>query len=249
VRQASADHAAYRDDGRTTTESIGQKATLIDARRPMPIIPPRAGTAPSTRMTVTTSAPPPPHVSRAATADLHALAERFGDLVLGQDDGAGSREPTALVDRAVIVDVARFLKEERGYQLLRSVTAVDYLRVDPRFQVVYHFTAIPVDVLAGNATPRADEPARLLRVKVPVALADPVVPTLTGVYPTADWHERETFDMFGIEFAGHPDLRRILMPADYEGFPLRKDHPLQYEEVAFSFNQEEIYRQKPFAKE
>ena len=78
---------------------------------------------------------------------------------------------------------------------------------------------------------------------------NPVAPSLTGIFPTAGFHERETYDMFGIEFAGHPDLRRILMPEGYEGFPLRKDHPLQYEEIAFSFNQETVYASKPFAKE
>ena len=198
---------------------------------------------------VPTTAPDPPPVARAAAADVVALVERFGDRVLAHDGGAGDREPTVLVAREAIEEAARFLRDECGYQLLRSVTAVDFLKVEPRFQVVYHFTAIPAHMVAGDAEPRADDPARRLRVKVPVPLEDPVVPTLTGVYPTADWHERETFDMFGIEFAGHPDLRRILMPADYDGFPLRKDHPLVYEEVAFSFNQDEVDRAKPRATE
>jgi NADH-quinone oxidoreductase subunit C len=180
---------------------------------------------------------------------MAALVERFGEQVLVHDDGAGSREPTALVEREAIEGIARFLRDERGYQLLRSVTAVDFLKTEPRFQVVYHFTAIPMGVVAGDAAARSEDPARLLCVKVPVPLADPVVPTLTEIYPTANWHERETYDLFGIEFAGHPDLRRILMPPDYEGFPLRKDHPLQYEEVAFSFNQDAVYAAKPFAKE
>jgi NADH-quinone oxidoreductase subunit C len=182
-------------------------------------------------------------------ADLDALALRFGAQVLAHDDGGGGREPTALVAREAIQDLARLLRDERGFQLLRSVTAVDFLSSDPRFHVVYHFTAIPAGVAAGDARPRAEDPARLLRVKVPVPQSDPVVPTLTAVYPTANWHEREVYDLFGIEFAGHPDLRRILMPADCEGFPLRKDHPLQYEEVAFSFNQDEVYAHKPFARE
>lgn len=197
-----------------------------------------------------TPSPPLARVHAAAAADLAALVERFGSAVAAHDDGgAGAREPTAVVDRSAIADVALFLRDDRGYQLLRSVTAVDYLRVEPRFQVVYHFARIPAAVMAGQAAPPPDDPARLLCVKVPVPAADPVVPTVTGAYPTANWHERETFDLFGIEFAGHPDLRRILMPADYDGFPLRKDHPLRYEEIAFTFNQEAIYRQKPQAKE
>ncbi len=177
------------------------------------------------------------------------MVERFGAEVLAHDEGGGGREPTALVAREAIEAVARYLRDERGFQLLRSVTAVDFLTAEPRFQVVYHFTAIPAGVVAGDAAPRAEDPARLLCIKAPVPADDPVLPTLCAVYPTANWHEREVYDLFGIEFADHPDLRRILMPVDYEGFPLRKDHPLQYEEVAFSFNQDEVYAHKTFAQE
>ncbi len=193
--------------------------------------------------------PPTPAVSRAAAPDLEALAERLREAMQATDAGDGRREPTGVVDRASIVEAARYLRDERGYQLLRSVTAVDFLRADPRFHVVYHFSAIPAGVMAGRAEADPEDPARLLCLKVPLPAEDPVVDSLTPVYPTANWHERETYDMFGIDFAGHPDLRRILMPTDYEGFPLRKDHPQKYEEVAFSFNQEEVYSKKPFAKE
>ena len=75
------------------------------------------------------------------------------------------------------------------------------------------------------------------------------LPSVTPLFPTANFQEREAYDMFGIRFVGHPDLQRILMPDDYVGFPQRKDHPLGYEEVAFSFNQDAIYANKPFAKE
>jgi NADH-quinone oxidoreductase subunit C len=78
--------------------------------------------------------------------------------------------------------------------------------------------------------------------------ASPVMPTLTGVYPNANWKEREIWDMFGITFEGHPDPRRILMPSDWEGHPLRKDYPLGYEEVQFTFNYDEIHQRKPYAK-
>jgi len=210
---------------------------------------PTAPTPGASTLPPITGAPPPAHVSEASAADLAALAERFGDRVLARDDGGGAREPMALVTREAIADVGRFLRDERGFQLLRSVTAVDFLKAEPRFQVVYRFARIPAHVMAGDPSARAGDPARLVCVKVPVPGVDPVVRTLTGLYPTADWHERETYDMFGIEFAGHPDLRRILMPDDYDGFPLRKDHPLKYEEVAFSFNQDEIYRRKPRAEE
>lgn len=178
--------------------------------------------------------------------DLAMLIARFPDAVHATGTPLG--EATALVAREAYRDVVRFLRDERGYNLLRDVTAVDYATVEPRFHVVAHLAALPESMLAGDPVPSPDDPLRELRLKVPVPADDAVVDSLTALFPTANFHERETWDLFGIEFAGHPDLRRILMPDDYEGFPLRKDHPLVYEEIAFSFNQEEIYAKKPFAR-
>jgi NADH-quinone oxidoreductase subunit C len=90
---------------------------------------------------------------------------------------------------------------------------------------------------------------RRLRVKVFVPEEAPEVPTLTSVWPGANWPEREIYDMMGIKFLGHPDPRRLLMPADWQGHPHRRDYPLGYEQVQFSFNAEAIMKQKPFAKE
>jgi NADH-quinone oxidoreductase subunit C len=182
-----------------------------------------------------------------AAADLAGLAETFGADVLAAGEALG--EATALVAKGRIFEVLSWLRDACGYQLLRSVTAVDYLPAEPRFHVVYHLVQLPAAVLAGRAEADADDPARELRVKVPVSLADPVLPSVVGVYPGANFHEREVWDMFGLEFVGHPDLRRILMPAEYVGHPLRKDHPLEYEEVAFSFNQDEVHAAKPRASE
>jgi NADH-quinone oxidoreductase subunit C len=184
-------------------------------------------------------------VNAAARLDLEAVRERAADGALRAAEGPG--EPTLVVERAMIRTVARFLRDERGYQLLRSVTAVDYHRAEPRFQVVYHFTAVPPSALRGHVPGPDDPPTRLLRVKVPLSGADAVLDSLVDVYPTANWHEREVFDMFGIEFAGHPDLRRILMPEDFDGHPLRKDFPLKYEEVAFSANRQRVRDSKPMA--
>jgi NADH-quinone oxidoreductase subunit C len=78
---------------------------------------------------------------------------------------------------------------------------------------------------------------------------NPSLPTVTGIFKNAIWREREIWDLFGIKFENHPDLRRILMPADWEGHPLRKDYPLGYEEPQFTFNFEEIDLRKPYAKE
>jgi NADH-quinone oxidoreductase subunit C len=86
-------------------------------------------------------------------------------------------------------------------------------------------------------------------LRVPLDGNFPSLQTITDVYCNANWFERELWDMFGLQFEGHPDLRRILMPEDWEGHPLRKDYPLGYEEVQFTFNLDEVDRRKPYAKE
>lgn len=145
-------------------------------------------------------------------------------------------EGTSLVLPAEkIAEAARLIHDELGFDLLSALTAVDYFpEENPRFHVFYRFTSI-----ANRQT---------LNVRVPVPAVSPQVPTLEGVYHSANWHEREVFDMFGISFVGHSDLRRILMPHDWEGHPLRKDYPLGYEEPQFSFNFDEIDVRKPYAK-
>ena len=125
---------------------------------------------------------------------------------------------------------------ELGFELLSALTAVDYWpQAEPRFHVIYQFTSV-----TGNL---------VLTLRVPVPGINPCLPTVSHIYRNANWHERELWDMFGIKFEGHPDLRRILMPADWEGHPLRKDYPLGYEEPQFTFNFEEINLRKPYAKE
>jgi NADH-quinone oxidoreductase subunit C len=135
----------------------------------------------------------------------------------------------------LVQDAGMILRDEFNFNLLMDITAVDYLKVEPRFHVVYQFLAI--------------EDNLRLTLRVPVAGRDAHLATLTGIYPGANWYEREVADMFGIRFDGHPDPRRILMPADWQGHPLRKDYPLGYEEVEFSFNFAEIEAHKPKGKE
>jgi NADH-quinone oxidoreductase subunit C len=191
--------------------------------------------------------PAPEPVSAAAWRglDLEAVRQQAGaDLLAALADGA---EPTAVVARRALRSLAAFLRDERGYQLLLSLTAVDCLPAEPRYQVVYHFAAVAPEVLDGRPESGGGPQYRRLRVKVPVPGDDPVVDSLVPVYAGANWPEREVFDLFGIEFAGHPDLRRILLPESYAGHPLRKDHPLVYEEVAFSHNRERVQAAKPRA--
>lgn len=154
-----------------------------------------------------------------------ALAERVG--------GEVSRDNNQTVVRVAcerIVEAATILRDAFGFQVAEDVTAVDYWqRREPRFDVVYHLFSYE----HGDAI--------TLRVAVDEGEA---VPSVTGVFPGANWYERELYDMFGIPFEGHPDLRRILMPYDWEGHPLRKDYPLGYEEPQFTFNFDEIQARK-----
>ncbi len=142
-----------------------------------------------------------------------------------------------VVPREQLVAVAQFLRDtpELRYIYLENLCGVDYLGREPRFEVVYHLLSL--------------SHRHRVCLKVGVPEADPTVPTLTRLWPTANWQEREAYDMFGIIFHNHPSLERILMPEDWEGYPQRKDVPLGYEEVAFTFNQDEIYAQKHFVKE
>jgi NADH-quinone oxidoreductase subunit C len=130
--------------------------------------------------------------------------------------------PTILVPREHIVGACRAMRDvpELSFSVLVDLTAVDYHPRDPRFEVVYQLLRMADYPRPGLA------PARV-RLKVPVQAGDVHVPTVLGVYPNANWAEREVFDLFGVVFDGHPDLRRILTPDDWEGHPLRKDYPVQ----------------------
>jgi NADH-quinone oxidoreductase subunit C len=135
----------------------------------------------------------------------------------------------------VIHGAAAALRGEFGFEYLSDVTAVDYWpQLEPRFHVIYQFSSFQHNCR--------------LEVRVPAGEDQPI-PSISDIYWNANWVEREVFDMFGVRFDNHPDLRRILMPHDWEGHPLRKDYPLGYEEVQFSFNKEEIIARKPQPRE
>jgi NADH-quinone oxidoreductase subunit C len=134
--------------------------------------------------------------------------------------------PTFVVPREHIVEICRALRDapELGFSCLADVTAVDFHPREPRFEVVYQLICLGVPDLPRPGSVLS--PARV-RLKVRLAGESAQLPSVSGVYPNANWAEREVFDLFGIVFDGHPDLRRILMPDDWEGHPLRRDYPVQ----------------------
>jgi NADH-quinone oxidoreductase subunit C len=140
------------------------------------------------------------------------LAGRIGDHF--PDAFLAREEVTVLVGRDELVDALLRLRDQQdlSFGFLSSVTATDHPGKDPRFWVVYELRSV--------------EHAHRIRLKVGLPADDPHVASVTPLFPTADWHERETWDLFGIVFDGHPDLDRILLPDDWEGHPLRKDEEL-----------------------
>ena len=123
-------------------------------------------------------------------------------------------ELTIVLAREHLQRAAEYLQAEPQLQfdLLSDISAVDRFPIEPRFEVNYHLVSIPL--------------RQTVRLRVWISGQDPVIATITPVWPTANWHEREIYDLFGIRFEGHPNLHRILMPDDWEGHPLRKDYPV-----------------------
>ena len=135
-------------------------------------------------------------------------AERISEI------GGAFGEVTAIVPREHIVDVCWVLKKEHGFDMLADLCGADRgVEEEPRFEVNYH-------LLSTTTYQR-------LRLKVLLNEDEPNVQSVVSVWKTANWHERETYDLFGVTFDGHPDLRRILLPSDFDGHALRKDYPLR----------------------
>lgn len=135
------------------------------------------------------------------------LSERYEDKFLGLREDR--EELTYWVDSSVWREAAQFLKNETDFKVLEDLTVVDYPERDPRFDVA-------IVVLAMNRH-------SWVRLKTLVAES---VPSLVPVWAGANWYEREMYDLFGVQFEDHPDLRRLLLPMDYQGYPLRKDYPV-----------------------
>ncbi len=162
-----------------------------------------------------------------ADMSVQKLNERFPGSVLDVSDFRG--ETAATVRAADILPICRFLRDDPdlAYDLCLFVSAVDQLALgwSPRFVGVYQLYSL--------------KHRRRLRLKVPLSGDPPVVDSVTSVWPAADWHERETFDLFGVHFRGHPEMRRILLPHEWVGHPLRKDYPLGGEPVQFTVNRDD----------
>ena len=162
---------------------------------------------------------------------VNAIKDRFDARVEYSYD-----EYTLFIQPERFVAVATVLRDEFGFNMLMDVTAVDYYPAEtPRFHVVYQLYSMPHN----------------LRVQIRAALDQetPQIDTVEGVYPSANWREREVYDLFGIDFKNHSDMRRMVMPNDWVGHPLRKDYPLGHEETQFTFNFDEIMKNKPQPKD
>ena len=154
--------------------------------------------------------------------DIDSLRAALGDQLLGSTEFRG--ETSARVALEALHDALRHCRDRLGFELLLDISSVDHFGREPRFEMIYELAAL--------------DDSRHLRIKAAVA-EDEHVPTCTDLWGAADWHEREVWDMMGIHFHGHPNLKRILMWEGYPFHPLRKDFPLagrpsEMPEVAFS---------------
>jgi NADH-quinone oxidoreductase subunit C len=141
---------------------------------------------------------------------LNSLGQVFGEKLQARTEFRG--ETTYAIAASDLRDIAKFCRDEVSFDYLLDITSIDNFGEEPRFEIVYHLYSLPHSLH--------------LRLKLKLSEEVGAVDTLSGIWPTADWHEREIYDMMGIKFNGHPDLRRILMWDGYPFFPLRKDFPL-----------------------
>lgn len=148
-----------------------------------------------------------------ASVTLSKLKERFPAAIVETHSYRG--DDTAVVKKEAIVDICTFLRDEESllYNFMMDLTAVDYLGKEPRFEVVYHLFSLKHN--------------RRVRIKAQVSESDCTIDSVVPVWIGANWFEREVYDMYGIVFTGHPELRRILLYEEFEGHPLRKDYPIK----------------------
>lgn len=148
-----------------------------------------------------------------AASTVETMQRRFPQAIIETVDFRD--EQTLILKPESLVDVCLYLKKNLQYDLLETVTAVDWLERVPRYDVIYQLLSMPNQCYV------------CLKLRVGQRREEhPAVPSVTGIWAGANWYEREVYDLFGITFIGHPDLRRILMPMDWTTHPLRKDYPL-----------------------
>lgn len=154
------------------------------------------------------------------------VKNKFPDVIINSQ--IFRNELTFSIKKEYITELARFLKEDEElcFNFLSDLCGVDRVEADGIFEVVYHLYSLKKN--------------HRLRLKVPIPSNEPSISSVVGVWKTADWHEREAYDMFGIKFDGHPDLRKILTPDDFEGHPLRKDYPVDGRQPSDLFH---VYRE------
>ena len=165
-------------------------------------------------------------------SDFPTILDRLGDLAVAHDTEA--LDPWVEVRPSDAADVLKLLRDDLGFDMLNDLTAVDYLETDPKhlkkfpyephIEVVYRLTSLAT---RGRITVKASLPRPDGNADPPQTWDDvpaPRVPSVSGLFPAANWHERECFDLFGVEFTGHPNLTRILCAEDWTGHPLRKDY-------------------------
>jgi NADH-quinone oxidoreductase subunit C len=163
------------------------------------------------------------------------LEEIFPDAIVEVVEFRGER--TFVLDKDDLLAVCQFLRDDEAlrYAFLADIVADDMLPEYPRFAVNYHL--------------RSFQNKDWIRLRVPVEDPDEGPPSLGALWPVATWLETEVWDLMGVRFEGNESLRRLFLPEDWVGHPLRKDYPLGYEEVQFSFNWEAIDAKKPYAKD
>ncbi len=165
--------------------------------------------------------PPPPKAPPIGPAPLdNELVNRFQAKfgVAIREAVEDRKQAILVVDRVRLEDIARYARDKEKYDFLSDLTAVDWPKREKRFDLVLNLYSFKHNTR--------------LRLKAHAAAGEKV-PSMCGVWPTANWLEREVYDMFGIEFAGHPELKRILLPEEWQGFPLRKDYDILKQDEAW----------------
>ncbi len=180
---------------------------------------PADASAPAAPAKAAVPAPPKPPVVLQTPLDndlVKRFRAKFGAALLEAIEDR--KQSIFVVDRARLVELALYLRDEEKFDMLADLTAVDWPKREKRFDVILNLYSFPKN--------------ERLRLKVHAADAEEV-PSVVSVWPTANWQEREVFDMFGIIFSGHPDLKRILLPDEWQGYPLRKDYDILQQDTAW----------------